>query len=151
MESHPYDRSGKWLIEHHGDSILRLAGIRRIVDWRPVPGEGVRPPSLLTRLQIHAIIRTSPPRGRDHAMQLTLDELHRFHRFAEEKLSNGGGDLTLEQMIDLWNIENPSSEQLQEDVLAVKAALRDLDNGDRGIPVEELIQKMRDKYGLPVE
>ena len=30
-------------IEHHGDSILRLAGIRRIVDWRPVPGEVVQP------------------------------------------------------------------------------------------------------------
>jgi hypothetical protein len=43
MQSHPYDRSGKWLIEHHGDSILRLAGIRRIVDWRPVPGEVVQP------------------------------------------------------------------------------------------------------------
>jgi len=46
MESHPYDRSGKWLIEHHGDSILRLAGIRRIVDWRPVPGEVVQPRQL---------------------------------------------------------------------------------------------------------
>jgi hypothetical protein len=84
-------------------------------------------------------------------MQTTLDELHRFHRFAEEKLSNGGSDLTLEQLVDLWNIENPSPEALREDVLAVKAALRDLDNGDRGIPVEELIQKMRDKYGLAEE
>jgi hypothetical protein len=46
MESHSYDRSGKWLIEHHGDSILRLAGIRRIVDWRPVPGEVVQPRQL---------------------------------------------------------------------------------------------------------
>ena len=46
MESHPYDRSGKWLIEHHGDSILRLAGIQKIVDWRPVPGEVVQPRQL---------------------------------------------------------------------------------------------------------
>jgi hypothetical protein len=42
----PYDRSGKWLIEHHGESILRPAGIRRIVDWRPVPGEVVQPRQL---------------------------------------------------------------------------------------------------------
>ena len=48
MPSHPYDRSGKWLIEHHGDSILRLAGIRQIVDWRPVPGEVVQPRQLRT-------------------------------------------------------------------------------------------------------
>lgn len=46
MDPHPYDRSGKWLIEHHGDSILRLAGIRRIADWRPVPGEVVQPRQL---------------------------------------------------------------------------------------------------------
>ncbi len=24
---HEYDKSGKWLIQHHGDSILRLAGV----------------------------------------------------------------------------------------------------------------------------
>lgn len=46
MQSHPYDRSGKWLIEHHGDSILRLAGIHRIVDWRPIPAEVVQPRQL---------------------------------------------------------------------------------------------------------
>jgi len=37
------------LIEHHGDSILRLAGIRKIVDWRPVPGEVVQPRQLPIR------------------------------------------------------------------------------------------------------
>ena len=58
MQSHPYDRSGKWLIEHRGDSILRLAGIRQIVDWRPMPGELVQPrqlpdgPSLEFKLQL---------------------------------------------------------------------------------------------------
>jgi len=81
-------------------------------------------------------------------MQLTLDELNRFHRFAEEKLSNGGGDLTLEGLVDLWSFENPSPEQRNEDLLAVKAALRDLDNGDRGIPVEDHIRELREKYGL---
>jgi hypothetical protein len=84
-------------------------------------------------------------------MQLTLDELDRFHRFAEEKLSNGNGDLTLEDLVEMWSFENPSPERQREDLLAVKAALRDVDNGDRGIPVDEMIQKMRDKYGLPEE
>ncbi len=36
---HEYDKSSKWLIQHHGDSILRLAGIQDIVSWRPLPGE----------------------------------------------------------------------------------------------------------------
>ncbi len=33
---HEYDKSSKWLIQHHGDSILRLAGVRNIVVWRPL-------------------------------------------------------------------------------------------------------------------
>lgn len=46
MEEHPYDRSGKWLIDHHGDSILRLAGVDGIVEWKPGPGEVVQPRQL---------------------------------------------------------------------------------------------------------
>jgi hypothetical protein len=26
-----YDRTSKWLIQHHGDSILRIAGVRNLV------------------------------------------------------------------------------------------------------------------------
>ena len=44
---HEYDKSSKWLIQHHGDSILRLAGsagIRRLgtmaSEGRPVGGDG---------------------------------------------------------------------------------------------------------------
>jgi hypothetical protein len=40
---HEYDKSSKWLIQHHGDSILRLAGVRDIVDWRPLQAELVQP------------------------------------------------------------------------------------------------------------
>ena len=34
---HQYDKSSKWLIQHHGDSILRLAGVLDIVSWQPLP------------------------------------------------------------------------------------------------------------------
>jgi hypothetical protein len=37
-----YDKGGKWLIEHHADAILRLAGIGPIVSWKPLPGELVQ-------------------------------------------------------------------------------------------------------------
>jgi hypothetical protein len=39
---HEYDKSSKWLIQHHGDSILRLAGVRGIVSWRPLHAEVVQ-------------------------------------------------------------------------------------------------------------
>src|SRR5262249_31429133 len=41
-----FDRSSKWLIEHHGDALLRLAGVEHIVSWRPLPAELVQPGQL---------------------------------------------------------------------------------------------------------
>jgi hypothetical protein len=40
---HEYDKSSKWLIQHHGDSILRLGGVRGIVSWRALQAELVQP------------------------------------------------------------------------------------------------------------
>jgi len=37
-----YDKGGKWLIEHHADAILKLAGIGPIASWRALPGEVVQ-------------------------------------------------------------------------------------------------------------
>ncbi|MFI5454724.1 MAG: hypothetical protein ACHRXM_04675 [Isosphaerales bacterium] len=38
---HDYDKSTKWLIQHHGDAILRLAGVRDIAAWTPLQAEPV--------------------------------------------------------------------------------------------------------------
>jgi hypothetical protein len=38
-----YDKSSKWLIQHHGDSILRLGGLDDIAEWRPLQAEVVQP------------------------------------------------------------------------------------------------------------
>ena len=43
---HEYDKSSKWLIQHHGDSILRMAGIVGIETWRPLQAEVVQPRQL---------------------------------------------------------------------------------------------------------
>ena len=39
---HEYDKSSKWLIQHYGDSILRLAGVRGIVSWKALQAELVQ-------------------------------------------------------------------------------------------------------------
>ncbi len=39
----PYDRSSKWLIQHHGDSMLWLARVKNIRAWRPAQAELVQP------------------------------------------------------------------------------------------------------------
>jgi len=45
-EHQPYDKSSKWLIQHHGDSMLRLAKVARIAAWRPAQAEVVQPRQL---------------------------------------------------------------------------------------------------------
>ncbi len=36
-----YDWGGKWLIGHHGNSLLGLGGVRRVVAWKAVQAEPV--------------------------------------------------------------------------------------------------------------
>ena len=60
---HEYDRSSKWLIQHHGDSILRLAGVRDIAEWRPLQAELVQPrrlPDGLIEVRCQGQIETAP-------------------------------------------------------------------------------------------
>ncbi len=45
-EHQPYDKSSKWLIQHHGDSMLRLARVGKIAAWRPAQAEVVQPRQL---------------------------------------------------------------------------------------------------------
>lgn len=42
----PYDRSSKWLIEHHGDALLRLGGVAGVQKWKPLQAELVQPRQL---------------------------------------------------------------------------------------------------------
>jgi predicted transposase YdaD len=39
---HEYDKCGKYMIQHHGNSILRAAGARPIVSWKPLQAELVQ-------------------------------------------------------------------------------------------------------------
>jgi hypothetical protein len=41
-----FDKSSKWLLGHHGDAILRLAGLPAPVAWRAVQAEVVQPRQL---------------------------------------------------------------------------------------------------------
>jgi hypothetical protein len=42
----PFVRSSKWLIQHHGDAMLRLAGVGPVVSWKPLQTEIVQPRQL---------------------------------------------------------------------------------------------------------
>jgi len=58
---HDYDTSSKWMIQHHDDSILRLAGVRDITAWTPRQAEPVQPHRLPDGLlEVHRRGRAKP-------------------------------------------------------------------------------------------
>ena len=78
----------------------------------------------------------------------TTQELQSFYEFAEQRLRNGGSDLSLDDLYDQWRACNPTPDQLETDVLAVRAALRDLDAGEKGQPIDEFIGEFERRNGI---
>ncbi len=77
------------------------------------------------------------------------NDLRAFRDFLDAKLSNGGGDLTPEECLELWEVENESPHERASTVQAVREALDDMRAGDTGIPASEAIAEIRRKHNLP--
>jgi hypothetical protein len=75
-------------------------------------------------------------------MAITTDDLQAFHRFAQERLTNDGAE-SLQELVDLWETEHPKPDAHAQNVAAVRAALRDMENGDQGRPAELLLEELR--------
>lgn len=81
-------------------------------------------------------------------MPVSKQQIDSFHRYATERLGNGGAELSIDELFELWRIENPTPEELYTDVLAVKAALRDMEAGDTGQRFEEFQREFRAKNNI---
>lgn len=53
-------------------------------------------------------------------------ELNGFHRFITEQLGIGHGDVSPEDVLDLWRAEHPLRAAEEENMLAVREALADM-------------------------
>jgi hypothetical protein len=81
-------------------------------------------------------------------MATTTDELRSFYQFAETRLRNGGCDQSLDDLYAEWRAGNPTPTELEGDVRAVRASLRDMDEGETGRPVSDFIAEFRQRNGL---
>lgn len=82
-------------------------------------------------------------------MAVTTEDLHQFNEFAKVVIARVGSKVTLDEIWDQWRLENPTSDELRENVLAVNAAIRDMEQGDLGISATEHVQQLRTKFNLP--
>jgi hypothetical protein len=78
-------------------------------------------------------------------------ELHEFHDFVADQLRNGGAELSPEDVLGEYRMFHPTPEQHAANVEAVMAALRDMENGDRGRPVEDVLRDIREELGIAVQ
>ena len=81
-------------------------------------------------------------------MSTTATDLLSFCQFADQRLRNGNCDQTLDELYAEWRACNPAPEELESNVLAVRAALRDMEQGETGRPVEEFAAEFRRRNGI---
>lgn len=75
-------------------------------------------------------------------MAITSDDLNSFHHFAAARLATSGAE-SLSELVDVWETEHPVPELRAQNVAAVRAAIRDMENGDTGRPAGEILDEMR--------
>jgi len=79
----------------------------------------------------------------------TQQDIDSFAAFAAHQIQNGASDLSVEEIFDLWQAQQQSTEHLSESIAAVKSALDDMEAGDTGRPFEEFAEEMRNTYQIP--
>ena len=75
-------------------------------------------------------------------------ELANFHRFVSDRLQHEGGGISPEEALDLWRSQHPAADDFEETVLAVKEALQDMEQGDRGVAFEQFDREFRARHKL---
>jgi len=81
-------------------------------------------------------------------MSATEDDIRNFNEFALSRISRDGAEVELEDLLEEWRRQNPDPGQQQQDLLAIKAAVDDWDNGDMGRPADEVLAEIRAKHNL---
>lgn len=78
----------------------------------------------------------------------TEGELASFHRFVSDQLRQESGGISPEEALDLWRLQHPAADDLDETVSAVAEALQDMEAGDGGVTFEEFDREFRARHRL---
>jgi hypothetical protein len=78
-----------------------------------------------------------------------VNDLPAFKAFIDEKLSNGGANMTVDEALALWELENQTDQESEETLEAIRQGLADVEGG-RSRPFEEFDREFRAKRGLPL-
>ena len=71
-------------------------------------------------------------------------EILDFQQFALKQMPHLPSEATLDDVVDLWKREHNESDKMS-DLEAIREAVEDFKNGDRGIPAGEMSRDLRKK------
>lgn len=83
-------------------------------------------------------------------MAITQNELDDFHRFASQRLGNGGGELSLPELVDLWMLEHPSAAEQAEVKEIVRQGNADIESGNYRT-IDQFMDDFRRKHNIPAD
>jgi hypothetical protein len=83
-------------------------------------------------------------------MAVTQEQIESFHQFATCRAKNGGADLTMDELYDLWRAENLPPEELAESLASLERGLADVAAG-RVRPAQDVIDELRTGAGTGSE
>ena len=81
-------------------------------------------------------------------MPTTAEDILSFQQYAVIRIENGGAVLDLDDLLEEWKNRKPDPQQVEQDALAIKAALQDIVNGDSGVVPSIVLAEIRAKYNL---
>ena len=81
----------------------------------------------------------------------TRQQIDSFHQFALEQIDNGGAELSIDELYQIWRTANPTESDLTDNVEAVTAAYADFESGDSGEPARGALRETCDRLGLVID
>ena len=75
----------------------------------------------------------------------TIELIESFSRFARSKVDQAGSDLPIDDLYDEWRAQHPPA----DDLLAIKASLRDMEQGETGRSFDDFAAAFRSRNGIP--
>jgi hypothetical protein len=99
------------------------------------------------------VLSCSYPRRSVEIPRMTTElksELSEFHQFVAEHVASGVV-VSPEEILEEFRMFHPTPTQHDANVAAVKAALEDMKNGDRGRPAADVLREVRNELGLARE
>lgn len=92
---------------------------------------------------LRSLLRTFAEK--ETVLSLTHDQIDHFtedfRRFARDKLNDGGAE-TVQDLVDLWRIENPTPAEESESLASIQSGIDDADAG-RTVSVEQAFAEAR--------